>query len=74
MDKISLYKCTLQCKIKGFPDIIEYLRSRSDDKLITMFEQCENFEGSLYYGYKWTEIKQIKMNEFPEVMTIKVKI
>lgn len=69
---MTLFKCILECKIKGFPDRIEYLRSDSDDKLITMFEQCENFEGSEYYGYKWTGLEVMTLKDFPEVMQVKI--
>ncbi len=69
---MTLYKCTLECKIKGFPKIVEYLKSSNDDKLILMFEQCENIEGSMYYGYKWIEIKPMKLKDFPEVMQMTV--
>ena len=68
----KLYKCTLKCKIQGIPKKIEYLRSKSDNELITMFEQCENIEGSTYYGYKWVEIILIKIKDFPEILTLKV--
>ena len=70
----KLFKCTLQCKVKGIPDLVEYLRAKNDDVLITSFEQCENFEGSMYYGYKWIEILPMKLKNFPEVMTMEVKI
>jgi len=70
---MPLFKCTLECKIKGVPEIIEYLRCTNEDKLITMFENCENFEGSMYYGYKWIEINPMKLKNFPEVKTLKVK-
>ncbi len=56
------------------PDIVEYLRSPNDDRLISMFENCERIEGSIYYGYKWESVERIKMTDFPEVMTIKVDI
>jgi hypothetical protein len=56
------------------PDMVEYLRSPSDDRLITMFEQCEHIEGSVYYGYKWQSIERHLVRMFPEVHTIKVDI
>ena len=65
-----LFRCTLECKIKGIPNIVEYLRAKNDSQLIKMFEQCENIEGSTYYGYKWIEIKPFTMKEFPEIMTV----
>jgi hypothetical protein len=70
---MNLYKCELECKIKGFPDRVEYLRAMSDDILVDMFEQCENVEGSEYYGYRWTGVCLMKMEDFPEVKTMKVK-
>ena len=71
--KVTLFKCTLECKIKGIPNIIEYLRAKNDDQLITMFEQCEKIEGSTYFGYKWIEIIPMKLKDFTEVRTLEVK-
>ncbi len=73
VEMTQLYKCTLQCKIKGIPNITVYLRSSNDDRLISTFERCENLEGSMYYGYKWIEINPIKLRDFPEIKTIEVK-
>ncbi len=70
----KLYKCTLQCKIKKIPDMVEYLKAKNDDTLITMFEQCENIVGSSYYGYKWIAIELMRIKDFPEVMTVEVKV
>ena len=70
----GLFKCELECKIKGFPKRVEFLRAKNEDILIKMFNECENLEGSMYYGYRWTGIYNIKMKDFPEVKTLKVKI
>ncbi len=70
-----LWKCTLTSKQFGYtPNKIEYLRSPNDGRLITMFEECENIEGSTYYGWKWDSVERMKMTDFPEVVTIKVDI
>ena len=70
---MKLFKCILECKIKGFPNLVEYFRAKNEDQLIIMFEQCENLEGATYYGYKWIEISPIKIINFPEVHTMKIK-
>jgi len=70
----KLYKCTLECKIKGFPFMVEYLRASSDNLLIKMFDQCENIVGSTYYGYKWMEIIPVKLTDFPKIMTVEVEL
>ena len=70
----KLFKCTLQCKIKGVSDMVEYLRAKNDNQLIAMFENCESIEGSTYYGYKWNEIIPIKLKDFPEIITMEVKL
>ena len=70
---MNLYKCELKCKIKGFPNKVEYLRAKSDDILIKMFEQCENIEGSEYYGYSWTGVCLTKISDFSEVKTLRIK-
>jgi len=69
----KLFKCTLRCKIKGIPDRIEYLRAKNEDILISSFESCENIEHSMYYGYKWIDVKPIKLGDFPEIITIEVE-
>lgn len=69
---MTLWKCTLKCKIHGIPDRVEYLRSPNDDRLITMFGQCENIEGSMYYGYKWDSVERMKITDFPEVHTVRL--
>lgn len=74
MSKTQLYKCTLECKIKGIPNRVEYLRAKEDYKLYTMFELLENLEGSAYYGYKWVEICPMKLKDFPKIKTIEVNV
>ena len=74
MSKTELYRCTLECKIKGIPNRVEYLRTNNDDELISMFERCENLEGSEYYGYKWVEIKSMNLKDFPKIKTVEVNV
>ena len=68
----KLFKCELTSNIRKMPDSIEYLRCKSQKILETMFTQCFNFEGSMYYGYHRVKITPIKISNFPEVMTMKI--
>jgi hypothetical protein len=69
-----LYQCKLNCKIPNFPSRTEYLRAKNATTLIKMFAQCENIEGSVYYGYELRGINRMWMKDFPEVKTMRVKI
>ncbi len=72
--RIKLFKCELTSNIRGLHSKTEYLRCKSKKILETMFTQCFNFERSMYWSYHKVKITEINISDFPEVMTIKVKI
>ena len=69
----KLYKCILKPNIRNLEDSTEYLRCKSKKTLQNMFTQCFGFEHSMYYGYHKVIITEMKMSNFPEVRTVKVK-
>lgn len=69
---MKLYKCLLKSEIRGLVDKTEYLRCKSEEILTTMFKECFAWKGSTYFGYSAVVITEMKMSDFPEVMTVKV--
>lgn len=69
---MALYECVLTSNIRGLADKTEYLRCKSKKILVTMFEQCFNFEHSMYWGYNKAKIRPMKLSSFHEVMSITV--
>ena len=69
----KLYKCVLTSSIRELPDRIEFLKCESKKILDDMFKQCFNFKHSEYFGYYMATVSEMKLSDFPEVMTMKVK-
>lgn len=68
----KLFKCNLSSNIRELADKTEYLRCKSKKILEDMFTRSFNFEHSEYFGYNKVKISEMKISDFPEIMTIKI--
>jgi len=50
-----------------------YLRATSKQIIEKTFNDCKNFEGSMYYGFTVDSIKEISMKNIPEVKVLEIK-
>jgi len=68
----KLFKCKLSSNIRELADKTEYLRCKSKKILENMFTPSFNSVYSEYFGYTKAEVTEMKISDFPEVMTMKI--